>query len=112
VAELARAIAVERVAWTDGDETVVCSRLERLLRVLFTMACDGDLRAVRCALEYLEGRPVQLVAAEVVRDVERPLTADAMAGVLAEALARVEAWRLSGGVEQPALEAGKMRLNG
>jgi hypothetical protein len=67
VAELARLIAQEKVAFDDDGELTVCSRLERLLRVLWTMSLEGDLRAMRCLLEYMEGRPVQVVAATVAR---------------------------------------------
>jgi hypothetical protein len=67
VAELARLIAQEKVAFDDDGEVSVCSRLERLLRVLWTMSLEGDLRAIRCLLEYMEGRPVQVIAATVAR---------------------------------------------
>lgn len=103
MAELARAIAQERVEFTDGSvadgnaEKALYSRLERLLRVMWTMALDGDLRAIRCLLEYMEGKPVQVVAASVVREGERPLTADQLKDMLSEALARVEEWRKESG---------------
>ena len=85
VAELARLIAQEKVTFQDdagvdgAREVTVCTRLERLLRVLWTMSLEGDLRAIRCLLEYLEGRPVQIVAATV---------AGADDGVLSEAEVR------------------------
>jgi hypothetical protein len=114
VAELARAIALERVQFGDGSEAIVCTRLERLLRVLFTMALDGDLRATRCLLEYMEGRPAQVVTTSLIQEVRAPLTADQIVGLLAEALARVETWRLEGGASGgvPMLESGNAKPNG
>lgn len=116
VAELARAIALEQVAFTAEGETVICTRLERLLRVLWTMALDGDLRAVRCLLEYMEGRPVQMVAASIVSEVKPELSADMMARLLAGALARIEEWRKEEAPAELAAEVGQaaesLRLNG
>jgi hypothetical protein len=73
--------------------TITCTRLERLLRVLWTMSLDGDLRAMRCLLEYMEGRPVQVVAAAMAQEGEARVSADELAKLLAGALERVEAWR-------------------
>ena len=84
VAELARAISLERVAFADGDEEIVCSRLERLLRVLFTKAIeDSDVRATRCLFEYMEGRPVQMVAATIKSEGGGSVSADELAKALA-----------------------------
>jgi hypothetical protein len=92
VAKLARQIAQEKVEFPDGEGLMVCTRLERLPRVMWTMSPDGDLRAIRCLLEYMEGRPVQLVAAAAAPG-EPQVTADDLARVLAGALERVEASR-------------------
>ncbi len=98
MAELARAIAQERVEFTDGTvaagnvEKAVYSRLERLLRVMWTEALEGNIPAIRCLLEYMEGKPVQLVAATVAQEEGRAMTGDELARMLADALARLEAW--------------------
>ena len=47
---MARLIARERVVFAMAGETVDCTRLEMLLRVLVTMAVDGDLRAMKLPL--------------------------------------------------------------
>lgn len=98
VAELARAIAQEKVEFADADavagvtERATYTRLERLLRVMWTMALDGELPAIRCLLEYMEGKPVQVVAENAGRE-EPVLTADELERRLRNALAEVEAWR-------------------
>ena len=98
MAELARTIAQERVEFTDGAgadgnaEKAVYTRLERLLRVMWTMALDGDLPAIRCLLEYMEGKPVQVVAAAISQEEGRPMTGDEMQKALAGAMEKIEAW--------------------
>lgn len=93
VAELARAISQEKVEFVDDSERALYTRLERLLRVMWTMALDGDLKAIRCLLEYMEGRPAQMVAAGAANeDVAQPMTEEQVQALLAATVARLEAW--------------------
>ncbi len=104
---VARAIGQERVTFTDGSaedgaqETAEYTRLERLARVLWTVSLNADLRAMRLLLEYIEGKPVQTVAATVKPGGVRTITADEMVQALAAAKAKVEAWQLQMGLGQP-----------
>lgn len=99
VANLAKAIAREQIEFTDGQpnyltgpETATYTRLERLLRVLWTMALEGDLAAIRCLLEYMEGKPARQVV-ETARKAGAPLTADDMAVQLPLTPEEDEAWQ-------------------
>ena len=99
VAELARAIAQERVEfsepWVLGQETktLVYTRLERLVRVIWTMALDGKPWAIRCLLEYMEGKPAQIPPAPARTEGGDTISADKMAALVSSARARLEAWR-------------------
>jgi hypothetical protein len=68
---LLKRIGRERVEFTDTNppaetgaepqsETATYSRIERLVRVLWTMALHGNLAAMRCVLEYLVGKPARI----------------------------------------------------
>ena len=94
VAELARTIARERVQFDDGAEQATYSRVERLVRILFTQALDGNLAAARLLIEYMDGKPVEVVQASVEGRV-RTLSGDDMAALLGGAVARVGEWRLA-----------------
>ena len=98
VSELIRTIAAEKVTFTDpggaGDaapEVSVLARRERLARVLWTMALDGNLAAVKLLLEYMEGRPTSRVETQPHREVR----------FSADTLARAEA-RLLESLQRPA----------
>ena len=91
-AEMARAVSQERVEFLDEAEKAVYSRLERLVRVLWTKALDGDLKAIRCLLEYMEGKPVQVIAATVKKEGDS-VSADELAVLLSAALVKVEEWQ-------------------
>ena len=94
VAELARTIAREQVPFDDGEEQATYSRLERLVRILFTLALDGNLAAARLLIEYMDGKPVEVVSASVEGRI-RTLSGDDMAALLGSAVARVGEWRLA-----------------
>ena len=55
------------------------SRREVMARLLWKQALEGDLAACRLLLEYIDGKPVQAVAAAVAHGGPRPITADEMA---------------------------------
>jgi hypothetical protein len=111
VAELARAIAQEKVEFTDGSpadgnaEQAVYSRLERLLRVMWTMALDGNLSAIRCLLEYMEGRPVQLIAAAVAQRGSDKLSAEDMNELKRLVEEKLKEWRREIEGDLPTLNA-------
>ncbi len=62
-AELLRAVAGERIAIGDGDPPRRMSQREALAHLLWDMALRGDLAACKLILEYMEGKPLQRVAA-------------------------------------------------
>jgi Family of unknown function (DUF5681) len=64
-AELLRAVAGERIAIGDGDPVRRMSQREALAHLLWDMALRGDLAACKLILEYMEGKPLQRVAATV-----------------------------------------------
>jgi len=92
IAELARAIGQERIRFDDEGEIGVFTRLERLVRVLWTLALAGDLAAARLLLEYMEGKPVEILRATVEGQVVE-LSGDEMAATFGKALAVVAEWR-------------------
>jgi hypothetical protein len=87
-AELLRAVAGERIAIGDGEPHRRRSLREALAHLLWDMALRGDLAACRLILEYMEGKPVQRVAAEVRASGQPEANADEMAN----ATAGLEAW--------------------
>lgn len=98
VREMARVISQERVEFTDAsgtlfEETATYSRLERLVRVLWTQALDGDMKAIRCLLEYMEGRPVVVAVEGDGQGAGVTLTGDDLFRLMRSAVERVEAWR-------------------
>lgn len=97
-AELLRQIGEELAEFRDGPpegtfdfgdrvEVSEMSRRERMLRVLWARALDGDLKAMQMILDYTDGRPVQ--AMEVNASVR--FTSDEYA----KADKRLAAWRES-----------------
>lgn len=74
-----------------GDQVEIreMSRRERMMRMLWAKALDGDLKAMQMILDYTDGRPVQ--AMEVKASVR--FTGDEYA----EAERRLAAWRESMG---------------
>ena len=75
-AALMRTIAAEKVAFEDragardeAPEVSLLTRRERLVRVLWTMALDGDLAACRMLLEYMEGKPAQRMESQATQEV-------------------------------------------
>lgn len=91
-AEMARAVSQERIEFRDEADKAVYTRLERLVRVLWTKALDGDLKSIRCLLEYMEGTPVQVITATVKKEGET-LSADEMNALRAAVMAKVEEWQ-------------------
>jgi hypothetical protein len=78
-AELLRAVAGERIAIGDGDPPRKMTQREALAHLLWDMALRGDLAACKLILEYMEGKPLQRVAA-ALGSLELPeLTADDLA---------------------------------
>jgi hypothetical protein len=75
-AELLRAVAGERIAIGDGDPPRRMSQREALAHLLWDMALRGDLTACRLILEYMEGKPLQRVAAVLGRPEQPDMTAD------------------------------------
>lgn len=71
IGALARAIGRERVEFTDrepveqegngapGAETAAYTRIERMVRVFWTMALEGDRGAANFLAEYTEGKPAR-----------------------------------------------------
>lgn len=107
LAELMRAIAAERVAFEDragakdeAPEVSLLTRRERLVRVLWTMALDGDLAACRMLLEYMEGKPTQRMETQATQEVRMT------AATLAEAESRLRIFYRS------MTEEGQMLLPG
>lgn len=107
MAELMRAIAAERVAFEDragakdeAPEVSLLTRRERLVRVLWTMALDGDLAACRMLLEYMEGKPTQRMETQATQEVRMT------AATLAEAESRLRIFYRS------MTEEGQMLLPG
>jgi hypothetical protein len=88
--ELIKAVAGERVAFGDGEPRVTMTRREALTRILWAMALGGDLAACRVLLEYMEGKPVQRVAAAVGQAELPAVTADQ----LAQAQAALVTWEV------------------
>jgi len=110
VAEMARLVAHERIQFDDDGEAGEYSRLERLVRVLWTAALDGDLGAARLLIEYMEGRPVEVVAASVEGRI-RNVNGDELAALLRGAVAMVGDWRQSlgeGGEGPEAAEVARL----
>lgn len=94
LADLLREIGDEQVLFEDrekeGDftsqtETNLMSRRERMARVLWTRACDGDLKAAGLVSETMDGKPVQPMAVGA----EVHFTADDYSA----AAARLQEWR-------------------
>lgn len=97
-ADLLRQIGEELAKFRDGppqgtfdfgDQVEIreMSRRERMMRMLWAKALDGDLKAMQMILDYTDGRPVQ--AMEVKASVR--FTGDEYA----EAERRLAAWRES-----------------
>ncbi len=97
-ADLLRQIGEELATFRDGPppgtfdfgdpvEVREMSRRERMLRMLWAEALDGDLKAMQMILDYTDGRPVQ--AMEVKASVR--FTSDEFA----QAEKRLAAWRES-----------------
>ena len=107
VAEMARLVAHERIQFDDDGEAGEYSRLERLVRVLWTAALDGDLGAARLLIEYMEGRPVEVVAASVEGRI-RNVNGDELAALLRGAVAMVGDWRQSLGDDQGGLDVAQV----
>ena len=78
-AELLRAVAGERIAIGDGEPPRRMSQREALAHLLWDMALRGDLAACRLVLEYMEGKPLQRVAAALGPLEQIELTADDLA---------------------------------
>ena len=108
-ADLLRQIGEELATFRDGppegtfdfgDRVQVSemSRRERMLRILWAKALDGDLKAMQMILDYTDGRPVQ--AMEVKASVR--FTSDEYA----QAEKRVAAWRASMAGEPEEAEGG------
>ena len=74
--ELLRAVSGERIAIGDGDPPRRMSQREALAHLLWDMALRGDLTACRLILEYMEGKPLQRVAAALARPEQLDMTAD------------------------------------
>jgi hypothetical protein len=93
LSDLARRIGAEIVEFRTGGDTLfdqepeltLLSRRERLCRILWTQALDGDLKAAQLLVELLEGRTVEAVVAQM------SFTADDYARMEA----RVMTWRTS-----------------
>lgn len=109
-AELLRQIGEELAEFRDGPpegtfdfgdpvEISEMSRRERMLRVLWDEALDGDLKAMQMILDYTDGRPVQ--AMEVNASVR--FTSDEYA----KADRKLAAWRetMAGAVHPEGLPA-------
>ena len=107
VAEMARLVAHERIEFDDQGEVGEYTRLERLVRVLWTAALDGDLGAARLLIEYMEGRPVEVVAASVEGRI-RNVNGDELAALLRGAVAMVGDWRQSLGDDQGGLDVAQV----
>ena len=93
-----RKIGLERVEveGKDGGPSVSVRRREQLVRMLWELACCGNMRAARLLLEYCEGKPVQVV------DLEARAVPAVSGDDLAAALRGAEEWEraaLSGGTE-------------
>lgn len=97
-ADLLRQIGEEIATFRDGPpegafdfgdpvEISEMSRRERMIRLLWAEALDGDLKAMQMILDYTDGRPVQ--AMEVKANVR--FTSDEFA----QAEKRLAAWRES-----------------
>jgi hypothetical protein len=78
-ADLLRAVAGERIAIGDGDPRRRVSQREALAHLLWDMALRGDLAACRLILEYMEGKPLQRIAAALSSPEQSDLTADEVA---------------------------------
>lgn len=61
LADLIKQIGTEVVRFDDDGEVNELSRRERLARILWTAALEGDTHCARLILEYTEGKPVQPV---------------------------------------------------
>jgi len=96
LADLLRQIGNEEVTFRDGPqkgqfdfgevvEVSVMSRRERMARVLWTEALDGNLKAMQLLAETMDGRPMQPVAVGV----EARFTADEYA----QAALKLMAWK-------------------
>jgi hypothetical protein len=68
-------------------------KLQRLMRVLWELAEGGDVKAARCVLEYLEGKPAQTVTVRHDEVGDRAPSADEMARLLADGVAKVTQWQ-------------------
>jgi hypothetical protein len=95
-AELLRAVAGERIAIGDGEPRRRMSQREALAHLLWDMALRGDLTACRLILEYMEGKPLQRIAAAVSSGEPPEFTADE----LARAEERLLEWRIDVAREQ------------
>ena len=78
-AELLRAVAGERIAIGDGDPPRRMSQREALAHLLWDMALRGDLAACKLILEYMEGKPLQRVAATLAPAEQPEFSADDLA---------------------------------
>ncbi len=111
--ELLREVGEERVAFEDrvkeGDydspvEVNIMTRRERMARVLWTMALEGNLRAMQLLAEYADGKPVQPVAVAM----EAHFTADDYAAASMQ-LAR---WRGSAELSSLGFRSARRRHGG
>ena len=114
IADLMREIGEELVTFRDGPpegafdfgdpvEISEMSRRERMARVVWAEALDGNLKAVQLILDYTEGRPLQAMAvAAGVR-----FTADEYA----QAEKQLAAWRASLGTTTPPVVGADEQAN-
>jgi hypothetical protein len=104
-AELLRAVAGERIAIGDGEPRRRMSQREALAHLLWDMALRGDLTACRLILEYMEGKPLQRIAAAVSSGEPPKVTADELGEVTNDLLEWIEA-RKNADPPQPDSETG------